>query len=188
MKNVILGIVSLFIVIYLMLISMNVYTVVVETNEMECKISRIVTNCLEDYYQKQEDGLAKTQIEEDVLLGEKAENVEIKIRVIDLEKGLLSVIVNKTIPLVTGESKIITLEKTAIMERVYINQPRVKVSFFCEGELYKQYELTTGETCPVPKLPDETYSCWMEVGNEAQGAVIDIGTVCENRNYYAKKN
>ena len=123
MKNIILGLIGIFISLYTLLIGLNVLFVQTQKNELEKQVSRIVKNTLENEYQKGEDAFVEQMLVQELttVLSTERDRLEIEIQGIDLEKGLLSVKVTKHVEMLNGREKAIVVEKTAIMERDYIS-------------------------------------------------------------------
>ena len=123
MKNMILGLIGIFITFYTLLIGLNVLYVQTQKNELEKMVSRIVKNTLENEYQKGEAALVEQMLVQELtaVLSTERDRLEIEVQGIDLEKGLLSVKVTKHVEMLNGREKAIVVEKTAIMERDYIS-------------------------------------------------------------------
>lgn len=123
MKNMILGLIGIFVTLYTLLIGLNVLYVQTQKNELEKQVSRIVKNTLENEYQKGEDAFVEQMLVQELttVLSTERDRLEIEIQGIDLEKGLLSVKVTKHVEMLNGREKAIVVEKTAIMERDYIS-------------------------------------------------------------------
>lgn len=117
MKTIILGICSVVITIYSVLLCLDVYSIQTSKNILEKRVTRAVQNTLEQYYRKDTYENAKNQLNSEILMGGNKENISIHIKKMDLKKGVLSVVVEEMIPLITGGEKSIVFEKTAIMER-----------------------------------------------------------------------
>lgn len=183
MKTIFLGSFGIIITIYSVLICLDIYSIQTHKNELEVRLTRAVENTLEQYYSGEDIKGAKAQLYSDVLSGENNKNISLEISSIDLEKGIVSAKVVEKVPLITGKRKEITFEKTAIMERKIVNHPKVTVTFFLDGNIYKEIQLTQGEICPMPKLPSENYIGWAE--NETSNIVAQIGAVQENQVYVA---
>ena len=123
MKNMILGLIGIFITLYTLLIGLNVLYVQTQKNELEKQVSRIVKNTLENEYQKGEAAFVEQMLVQELtaVLSTERDRLEIEVQGIDLEKGLLSVKVTKHVEMLNGREKAIVVEKTAIMERNYIS-------------------------------------------------------------------
>ena len=123
MKNMILGLIGIFITFYTLLIGLNVLYVQTQKNELEKMVSRIVKNTLENEYQKGEAALVEQMLVQELtaVLSTERDRLEIEVQGIDLEKGLLSVKVTKYVEMLNGREKTIVVEKTAVMERDYIS-------------------------------------------------------------------
>lgn len=123
MKNIILGLIGIFISLYTLLIGLNVLFVQTQKNELEKQVSRIVKNTLENEYQKGEDSFVEQMLVQELVevLSTERSRLEIEVQGIDLEKGFLSVKVTKHVEMLNGREKTIMVEKTAIMERDYFS-------------------------------------------------------------------
>ena len=121
MKNIILGVIGIFITFYTLLLGLNILYVQTQKNQLEKHVSRIVKNTLESEYQKGEEAFVEELLLEEITaaLSTKNASLEIKVQGIDLEKGFLSVKVTKQVEMLNGREKTIVVEKTAIMERAY---------------------------------------------------------------------
>lgn len=123
MKNIILGLIGIFISLYTLLIGLNILFVQTQKNELEKQVSRIVKNTLENEYQKGEDSFVEQMLVQELVevLSTERSRLEIEVQGIDLEKGFLSVKVTKHVEMLNGREKTIMVEKTAIMERDYFS-------------------------------------------------------------------
>lgn len=122
-KNMILGLIGIFISFYTLLIGLNILFVQTQKNELEKQVSRIVKNTLENEYRKGEESFVEQMLLQEIkdVLSTGGSRLEIDIQGIDLEKGFLSVKVTKYVEMLNGKEKAIVVEKTAIMERDYIS-------------------------------------------------------------------
>lgn len=186
MKNDILGITAIFITIYTVLIGLNIFSIQSHKQQMENHLSRIVKNTLESEYPIGDETTALKMLEEEIgkVASEDAE-ISIEVQEMDLEKGVLSVLVTETFPTVTGTSKVLTFQKTAIMDRLSVQNPTVTVTFLVAGEVYKEYQIAQGEECPLPKMPEGSFGGWTEYGTEGAAVLKEIGTVWEDKVYVA---
>ena len=123
MKNIILGVIGIFITFYTLLLGLNILYVQTQKNQLENHVSRIVKNTLESEYQKGEAAFVEELLLEEItaVVSTKNATLEIQVQGIDLEKGFLSVKVTKQVRTLNGKEKTIVVEKTAIMERTYIS-------------------------------------------------------------------
>lgn len=122
MKNVILAIIGVFITIYTLLMGLNILYVQTQKNQLEKQVSRIVKKTLEAEYQKGEETFVEELILQEItdVVSTKRTQLDVEIQGIDLEKGFLSVKVTKRVEMLNGREKAIVVEKTAIMERMYL--------------------------------------------------------------------
>lgn len=186
MKNIFLAIVGIFITIYMLLIGANIYSIQTQKNALEKTVSRAVEHALEENYPHGNKEEAVSMIEQEIHTAVSNGNeTVVRVQALDLAKGLISVLVVEDIQLITGDVKQIVIEKTAIMERIDTKTQKVSVTFYVDGEVYKEYELTKGEECPLPKPPEDVFSGWVEYGAESLGPIESIGAVWEDKVYLA---
>ena len=117
MKNMILGIIGVFIAIYTIAIGIEIYNTQVRKNQLDNSVSRIVEEVLETYY-KGNDAQAKMVLEErikDSLHTNAKLNIEIM--AFDMEKGIISITVTEEYTQMNGTIRSESINKTAIMER-----------------------------------------------------------------------
>lgn len=186
MKNIILGIIAVFITIYTILMGLNVLTIQSHKNLIEKHVSRIVKNVLEHEYQSGDETAVKQMLQEEIedSISNSAQ-LFVEIQEIDLQKGILSVKVTERIHTITGKQKDIVVQKTAIMEQIATNLSKVTVTFLIEDEVYKEYEITKGKECPLPKEPGESFVGWKEFGTDYMPTLNEFDQVWENRIYVA---
>lgn len=186
MKNIILGAIGLLITIYVTVISLNVYMIQTHKDQLENCFSRILQQALEDGFGTAEHELITQRIISEVAESMNNESVlQVEIQAIDLQKGLLSASVTESFFLLNGKEKVITVEKTIIMDRLVLNEERVKVTFMVGENTYKIYELTKGEKCKLPPAPQENFLGWIKQGDVSQMIVSEIGNVWTDQVYVA---
>lgn len=183
-KNIIVGIVGIFLAMYVVIIGLNFYTTQNHKNALENKVSRAVKSTLNTMYGTNDTEAALELLKGDIL-ADSQRQITININAIDLEKGILSIEVNERFPLITGEEREIVVEKTVIMEKEEMETSFVTVTFMVDGEVYKEYQLEPGEECPMPKVPEGVFLGWMEYGAEEITPVEKIGKVWADRVYLA---
>lgn len=128
-KNIILGMIGVFISIYTLLIGLDILMYQTSKNQIEKQVSRIVKHVLETNYQRDDVEMVKQMMTEEILSSvSKNGTIKVEIEAIDLEKGLLSVSVTKQIQMLNGKEKEIRIEKTAIVDRVYVDEMELEVS------------------------------------------------------------
>lgn len=128
-KNIILGMIGVFISIYTLLIGLDILMYQTSKNQIEKQVSRIVKHVLEKNYQRDDVEMVKQMMTEEILSSvSKNGTIKVEIEAIDLEKGLLSVSVTKQIQMLNGKEKEIRIEKTAIVDRVYVDEMELEVS------------------------------------------------------------
>lgn len=184
-KNIILGAIGIFITMYTLFICINIFSIIVESNKLEKRVSRALENVLETYDKNADVVEAKAQLKDDICMNDRDENIVIDIAEFDLEKGIISVDVRKKIKLVTGKAKVLSCEKTALIDKWVVRHPSVTVAFYVGESLYKQYQLTKGEVCPMPKDPEGSFVGWLAADASNQEFIGQIGEVWENQMYYA---
>lgn len=186
MKNIILGIVGVFITIYTMLMGLNILTIQSHKDQLENHLSRIVKNVLEAEYGNRDEDAVKQMLQEEIQ-NSVSENAKIfvEIQEIDLQKGILSVKVTEEIHTLTDSQREIVVQKTAIMDRVATEPSKVTVTFLVEEEVYKEYQIVKGKSCPLPKEPEGGFLGWREYGTETIVSTEHLKDIWENRVYEA---
>jgi len=118
MKNVIIGITGGFIILYTVVICLSIYGSVSRSNEMEHGLSRSVeTVLLRSYQTSTSHSEVLTQVEQELQQWIASESeVEITLKVCDLQKGILSVEVIEQYRTPFGAVRKKQYEKTAIIE------------------------------------------------------------------------
>ena len=134
MKNIVLGLIGIFITMYTMLIGLNLLSFYTQKNELEKHVSRVVKNTLEAEYQNDDvvevEQMLLQELKE-AILAETAQ-IEVEIKAMDLQKGILSVRVTKRVVMLNGKKREIVVEKTAIVERMYLGD--IDTGFdICDG-------------------------------------------------------
>lgn len=186
MKNIILGAIGLLVTVYVTMIGMNVYMIQTHKDQLENCFSRILQQALEEGYGTVENEMITQRIISDFAESMNNEGaLQVEIQAMDLQKGLLSVRVTESFFLLNGKEKVITLEKTIIMDRLVLNEDRVKVTFMVGEDVYKVYELTKGEKCQLPVAPQGSFLGWMKQGDISKTVVSEIGNVWEDQVYVA---
>ena len=186
MKNVILIFVGMTMILYSLAIGSTVYSQVSRKNELEKTVSRVVEATLTDCYKKCSAAQTRQQLLHDLAEAFGSERqMDVRIRALDMEKGILSVAVTETYWNLNGKQERIDCEKTAIVEKSLQEETRVTVEFWVEEELYKVFTLLSGEDCPIPKLPGDLFIGWERYGAEGSGPVNVITNVEEDRTYVA---
>jgi hypothetical protein len=126
MKNIVLGMIGLFIALYTILIGLHVLYIQTQKNELEKQVSRIVKHTLEEEFGTGDETVVEQMLLEEIRtsVSTKSGQIEIEIKELDLQKGILSIKVIKRVEMLNGKEKEIVVEKTAIMERAYISSIR----------------------------------------------------------------
>lgn len=186
MKQVILTIVGTLVIIYMVMISFSVFSTQTRKNDLENNVGRIIEEALKEQYQQGDEELIKQRVIEEITASlEKSGETQVQVRAFDLQKGIISVIVEHTYLQFNGKQRTLSCEKTVIIEQREMEEECVTVQFYLGNEVYKEYQLVRGEVCPIPKLPEEGYLGWREE-NSASGVLItEIGEVWEDMIYVA---
>lgn len=126
MKNIMLGIIGILITFYTLMIGLNILYFQTQKNQLEKQVSRIVKNTLEAEYQKEDEAFVKQMLLQEIKnsISEKNGELEVEVQGIDLQKGFLSVRVTKRVEMLNGKEKTIVVEKTAIMDRMYVSHAK----------------------------------------------------------------
>ena len=126
MKNIVLGIIGIGITLYTLLIGLQILSTQTQKNELEKQVSRIVKNTLEAEYGGGDETLAEQMLIQEITscVSAKSGRVEVDVKAIDLQKGILSVKVTKWVEMLNGREKKLVVEKTAIVERAYVDIDR----------------------------------------------------------------
>lgn len=127
MKNAIIGIIGGFILIYVTVISLSIYSKNVRENELNCTISEVMKQTL-----KQDNGLdcklhqreqkADIEVKEELIqeitkrLSSDSE-VQVDVKACDMEKGIISVAVKEMFTYPNGKVGEVGLAKTIIVDR-----------------------------------------------------------------------
>lgn len=128
-KNIILGIIGVCVILYTFFTGLDILTFQTSKNEMEKHVSRIVENVLETEYQTGDTEAVKQMLTQEITSSiSKNGTVKVEVRAIDLEKGLLSIKVTKQLGLLNGKRREIVVEKTAIIERAFMENFEPEVS------------------------------------------------------------
>ena len=123
MKNVILGMIGILVTLYTLQIGLNILYFQTQKNQLEKQVSRIVKHTLEAEYGTGDEAVVKQMLIQEMkeAISDYEGNLEIEVQGMDLQKGLLSVRVTKRVEMLNGKEKTVVVEKTAIMERVYVS-------------------------------------------------------------------
>lgn len=132
MKNVILGIIGCFIVLYTTLISLSMYNVSSRKNQMDKCLSVALAGAMENYYSSE---IYEIELPDEMKQQVKASDVENEIisnvneritsngdvkttvSVCDLEKGIISAEIEETFTMPMGTKKTISCSKTIIADK-----------------------------------------------------------------------
>ena len=118
MKSIILGIIGTLITLYTFLIGVDILVFQINKNEMEKQVSRIVKHVLEEEYREDDEATVRQMLIEEIRSSlSSGDTVQIEVKGMDLQKGLLSVRVVQYVRMLNGKEREIVVEKTAIIER-----------------------------------------------------------------------
>ena len=118
MKSIILGIIGTLITLYTFLIGVDILVFQINKNEMEKQVSRIVKHVLEEEYLEDDEATVRQMLIEEIRSSlSSGDTVQIEVKGMDLQMGLLSVRVVQYVRMLNGKEREIVVEKTAIIER-----------------------------------------------------------------------
>lgn len=127
MKNVILGIVGAFVVLYTVVLSLGMYSVNTREDELEDCLSEVMLSTMEKYYVSPETAPFQTAGDADMIKAELTEmlrlrinsksELEVSIKECDMQLGILSVEVSGKFTLPNGKTKEVSCKKTLIADR-----------------------------------------------------------------------
>jgi len=185
-KNVVLGIMAAFMMLYIVMIGMNIYIEQTNKLQLEQALPRAVEHALKTGMESGNAVSAKEMLAEELEEAmPAADSIQTKIQALDLGKGILSVEVSVGCLLLNGKEKVITAEKTMILERQIPKEKRVTITFLVDEEVYKEYQLVQGENCPIPVLPSQYFAGWVEYGAATNRIIQQIGNVWTDKVYIA---
>ncbi len=185
MKQVILAMVGTLVIVYVVMISFSVFSTQTRKNDLENHVGRIIESALKEQYQiGDEEEIAKRLTQEIITSLGNEEATTVQIKALDLDKGIISVLVEQEFMQFNGKLRKVACEKTVIMEQKENMQEWVLVQFMVEEEIYKEYQLIKGEECPWPKLPAGCRG-WQELGADSEEPLTEIGEIWEDKIYVA---
>ncbi|MBR4026468.1 MAG: hypothetical protein IKJ01_02765 [Lachnospiraceae bacterium] len=183
MKTTIFGIIAVLIAIYTMALSLGIYNTQIRKNQLENSVSQIVKETLELAYPNGDESIVKEELINHIKSRlNNIDTTKVEVLAFDLEKGIISVKVTETYNQLSGREKIISLEKTAIMEKEVEQDTMQTVVFSINGEIYKQYQVITGEYCQIPKCKRDGFIGWKNANLQNSHIVNTekIGPIYEN--------
>ena len=127
MKNIILGLIASMLTIYLVVISISIYSVYVRKNEMDKCLSQTLFSSMDRHYisrimMPQNMASEESEVEEELIndiedrLTSDSE-VQVNIRICDMEQGIISAEIRESFVLPFGIKKEIITSKTIIADR-----------------------------------------------------------------------
>lgn len=127
MKNVVLGIIGCFIVIYTAMLSLSIYSVSVRKNQIDKCLSAALMSTMNKYYKPNMYVVDKTAVDDSQVENELISSIEERltsdsdidamIYVCDMEKGIISAEIMEEFSLPMGRTKTITCSKTIIADQ-----------------------------------------------------------------------
>ncbi len=190
MKNIILACIGSCALLYLSVLGLLIYNHQIRKNELDKTVSSVAKSTLLEYYkpwecanENQREMMQKEATErlQEEIQRRCATNADRKVetKILDLEKGIVSVEVEECYSLPGGNSKQIQLQKTILMDRIEEETTWVHVSFW-EGEhCLKEYQAKPGDELPVPKILGRNISTWRDVKSDKiyhNQDKIEVGT------------
>lgn len=127
MKNIVLGCIGCFMVLYTVLMGLSVYSLYTRKNQAEKCLSTVLENAMDRYYlpkfyspdwEKTDD----SRIEEELVMDieerfSEDRNIDVIIYVCDMEKGIISAEISEEFTLPMGIDKKINCRKTIVADR-----------------------------------------------------------------------
>ena len=127
MKNVVLGIIGCFIVIYTSMLSLSVYNVCVRKNQIEKCLSAALVSAMNKYYKPNMYVVEKTAVNNNYVENELVSDIEDRlttyadidttIYVCDMETGIISAGIEEEFELPMGMTKTISCTKTIVADQ-----------------------------------------------------------------------
>ena len=119
MKNIILGAIGAFVILYTILCGLCLYNTTVRQEEMENALSQVIKQTLKEGYGQKVSFEHYRQLTEDIRYRMNSNSeVEIVIHHMDLEKGIIRVSVREQFRQLNGQKKELSWSKTAIVDVV----------------------------------------------------------------------
>lgn len=157
--------------LYLSILGLLIYNQQIRKNELDKIVSSVAKATLLEYYKpweylgeeqlQRKENQARVQLEEEIRRRcETNTERKIEIKMLDLEKGLVSVKVEETYHLPGGKNKQLQLQKTILMDKPEENENWVQVSFWEGGNCLKEYQAKEGEELPVPQVRGHHILTW----------------------------
>ena len=123
MKNIILGMIGAFVLIYTLIVGLILYGNQVRYNEMDNSLAQVLKQTLEEHYQKGDD-YGIEELTEDIKCRLSSDSqIEVIVHYMDLDKGIISVTIKESYQQLSGKVKTLEWSKTAIMDRSVISMP-----------------------------------------------------------------
>lgn len=188
MKNVLLGMIGGFLILYTAVISLSIYSISTRKNELENCLSQIVEDVLEANYVPEELRSEETRIAGRADIEQQVRDavglripsdseLQITILACDMEKGILSVRVDESYTMPNGATRNWYCAKTAVIDRKKEPEDYRTIRFVVDGSDYKVYERKEGESYPVPKNPEGSFLYWKAEDNNAVSPWNENATV-----------
>ncbi len=199
MRNIIMGICAISFFLLVLLVGGTVSMRQKRETELEAAVNLAMEQALQSVVYDDEDTAENDEklcaLFEELLIAQLSANAVYRIDILDVsaQKGLLSAAVTERYVHTNGRTGCITVQKTAICEQTAKeNKYGYRTLTFYVGEqIYRRYELGTGNTLTVPSAPrggDRIFSGWRNLtdgklyqAQELQELVLD-----EDMDFYAQ--
>ncbi|WP_029067193.1 hypothetical protein [Lachnobacterium bovis] len=198
MKNVVIGIFSALIVVYVVAICLTLYNINARKNHIENITSDVMYEHLKKHYGSSTVSSEKLKKEIENRLDFIKEKDELKINIskYNLAKGLIIAEIQDKYRIFSGKIKNIKIKKIIIFDKEDIklkekNQYR-NLIFYVKDKIYKKVRLKVGSTYVVPKFDLDAFLEEDKATNETvkskilikQGEIIRISNEMPENNIY----
>lgn len=127
MKNIIMGIIGCFLVIYTVALSLGVHSMYVRKNEIDNCVASVLESSMERYYEKngllpENNTIDNASVQNEIIhvINERLQadsDTDVMVCACDMEKGIISVKVKEVFMLPGGVQKEINCKKTIIVDK-----------------------------------------------------------------------
>ena len=127
MKNIIMGIIGCFLVIYTVALSLGVHSMYVRKNEIDNCVASVLESSMERYYERngllpENNTMDNASVQNEIIhvINERLQadsDTEVMVCACDMEKGIISAKVEEVFELPAGIEKRISCTKTIIADR-----------------------------------------------------------------------
>lgn len=170
MKNVIIGIIGGFVLIYVTVISLSIYSKSVRENELNCTVSAVMKQTLKRYGgqksalhqpEGETDEEVARQLTQEITRRLSSESeVQVDVKACDMGKGIISATVKERFSYPNGKCGTVQLDKTIIMDRKMIEESGTMMGLSEEGTTGRTEERAVNATSEPEALweyPNEFY-------------------------------